>query len=238
MHWRSLGKSKLRLAVVHQYWKDPCETMSNFMKQQSSGRQSCGVQEMCASVCQEKEEQHSRALEALPDLWIEWWSDRAKWSDMPGKDKMIENTLEHIWSGYCGLSASRMQDLKSLQSGENSRYLQARLGVSGARWEILHCMRQGTIWILYLCRTKTSQIVQSLWVSTSYSWLCFVPCCGKFCFCFTEACWRPRPSIVTFFLFGFTDSAWLDTSQQFWEVKDEEHRKKLEDLMQQGSHNF
>lgn len=50
-----------------------------------------------------------------------------------------ENMRNHIlWSGYLGVSEPRMEDLKSLQSGEHSQYLQAHTGFPGARLEILH----------------------------------------------------------------------------------------------------
>lgn len=42
-----------------------------------------------------------------------------------------ENMRNHIlWSGYLGVSEPRMEDLKSLQSGEHSQYLQAHTLVS------------------------------------------------------------------------------------------------------------
>ena len=50
-----------------------------------------------------------------------------------------ENMRNHIlWSGYLGVSEPRMEDLKSLQSGEHSQFLQAHTGFPGARLEILH----------------------------------------------------------------------------------------------------
>jgi hypothetical protein len=50
-----------------------------------------------------------------------------------------EKMRKHIfWSGYLGVSEPRMEDLKSLQSGEHSQYLQAHTGFPGARLEILH----------------------------------------------------------------------------------------------------
>ena len=43
-----------------------------------------------------------------------------------------------LFQSDLGVSEPRMQDLKSLQSGEHSRYLQARSGVPGARFKVMH----------------------------------------------------------------------------------------------------
>ena len=96
---------------------------------------------MPTQCCQEKEEQHSRALEANRTS-----GDNDEWITR-GKTlrqlRETENMRKHIFgSGYLGVSAPRMQDLNSLQSGEHSRYLQAHTGVPGARLEVVHC---GTI---------------------------------------------------------------------------------------------
>ena len=49
-----------------------------------------------------------------------------------------ETTENTLFQGACGVSAPRMQDLKSLQSGDNSQHLQAHTGVPGARLEVVH----------------------------------------------------------------------------------------------------
>ena len=187
---------------------------------------------MPTQCCQEKEEQHSRALEANrtfgdDDEWITRGKTlRQLWE--------TDNMRKHIF-GLATWACPR-QECRILIAfkAENIPDICRHTPVSLEQDWRLCIVEPFESPVLLLGRTKPSQTdqihvsgVSALeLVSLHFFEHSFTHCNQHISL---QALFR---HLLSVFGFPFTDSASLDTSQHIWEAKDEEHRKKLEDLMQ------
>ena len=87
----------------------------------------------CVPVCARKKKKNTQ------ELWRPCLRSGYKLMMRSKTRRQVRETTENmLFQGDFGVSAPRMQDLKSLQSGEHSQHLQAHTGVPGARLEVVH----------------------------------------------------------------------------------------------------